>query len=535
MAPACSSLGSLSQLSGSSWLGSAIKMKLAAVLSDFIGSCARLTGKSRETGRFGANEREMRYSRHQSLIRSLIVTVTGYVSFPVVSFTSLPATLPVIHKPDYGTFKLTNMARTTKNLEELEALDGSSLNKGGLDKFKVYQEGQNRFHYGGSFEADQIRAREDDQAKETLTYGKQHSTVFKLLSATIIDVEPSTQSTLRCSVCPLQHPAFSCILSFALHTRDKQRKNLLDEFFTLFTGRFDPSSVFKLDSRRPCNKNKLYVASQDFSSRLTSLILHFTAMKLDYQPLVIQRKYKNNHVRGSMSADETWVLYLGQRCNLHANVTIEGTQATLIPSLDGHAQRYKAGENIVGWLGVYANFSDAKAMFDVRKEMLASHLLLSVDTNLEILNQAIKFLLAKGLLWKEDENGQREQVVDVPRWNELYAKMKPTGPAGASLAHSQSVIMYTKVGGKEAWIMLIGDHAFRAEGEQGQDTLKATEVPSPELLEGPLYPLGTSVHFKDDAVMQDAFRKICAIRPGSKLVFIKQALEVLLEEGAYLI
>ncbi|KAJ3805185.1 hypothetical protein F5876DRAFT_70012 [Lentinula aff. lateritia] len=362
-----------------------------------------------------------------------------------------------------------SQAWTTKNLEEFEALDGSSLNKGGLDKFKVYQEGQNRFHYGGGFEADQIRAREDDQAKETQTYGKQHSTVFKLLSATIIDVEPSTQSTLRCSDV-LILPPFSSLIP---------------------------------------------------------------AMKLDYQPLVIQRKYKNNHVRGSMSADETqWVLYLGQRCNLHANVTIEGTQATLIPSLDGHAQRYKAGENIVGWLGVYANFSDARAMFDVRKEMLASHLLLSVDTNLEILNQAIKLLLAKGLLWKEDENGQREQVVDVPRWNELYAKMKPTGPAGASLAHPQSVIMYTKVGGKEAWIMLIGDHAFRAEGEQGQDTLKATEVPSPELLEGPLYPLGTSVHFKDDAVMQDAFRKICAIRPGSKLVFIKQALEVLLEEGA---
>lgn len=81
--------------------------------------------------------------------------------------------------------------------------------------------------------------------------------------------------------------------------------------------------------------------------------------------------------------------------------------------------------------------------------------------------------------------------------------------------------------------MFIGEqYAFRAKEEQGEDTLEATEVRSPELLEGPLYPLGTSVHFKDDAAMQDAFRKICAIRPRSKLVFIKQALEVLLEEGA---
>ncbi|KAF8831023.1 hypothetical protein F5879DRAFT_404983 [Lentinula edodes] len=259
------------------------------------------------------------------------------------------------------------------------------------------------------------------------------------------------------------------------------------------------------------------------------------AMKFDYQQLAIQRQYKNKLTySSSMSADETWMLFLGQRCALHANVTIEETQATLIPSLDGQAQRYRPIKSNVGWLGVYANFSDAKAALTVKEEMLASSLLLGVDTNLEMLNQAIKFLLKKGLLWKEDENGQREQVGNVPRWNDLYTKMKLTkGPAGASLAHPQSVIMYTKVGGKEAWIMFIGEqYAFRAKEEQGEDTLEATEVRSPELLEGPLYPLGTSVHFKDDAAMQDAFRKICAIRPRSKLVFIKQALEVLLEEGA---
>ncbi|KAJ4464039.1 hypothetical protein C8R41DRAFT_860592 [Lentinula lateritia] len=256
-------------------------------------------------------------------------------------------------------------------------------------------------------------------------------------------------------------------------------------------------------------------------------------MKLDYQPLVIQRKYKGNFVRGSMSADETWMLYLGQGCTLHANVTIEGTRATLIPSLNGQAQRYSPDKSNLGRLGVYANFSDAKAVFTVRKEIVASNLLLGVDTNLEMLNQAIKFLLQKGLLWKEDENGQREQVGNVPRWNDLYTKMKPTGPAGASLAHPQSVIMYTKVGGEEAWIMLISEHyAFRAKREQDQDTLEATEVPSPEMLEGPLYPLGTSVHFKDDAAMQGAFRKIRAIRPRSKLNFIEQALKVLLAEGA---
>lgn len=81
--------------------------------------------------------------------------------------------------------------------------------------------------------------------------------------------------------------------------------------------------------------------------------------------------------------------------------------------------------------------------------------------------------------------------------------------------------------------MLISEHyAFRAKREQDQDTLEATEVPSPEMLEGPLYPLGTSVHFKDDAAMQGAFRKIRAIRPRSKLNFIEQALKVLLAEGA---
>ncbi|KAJ4483017.1 hypothetical protein C8J55DRAFT_605396 [Lentinula edodes] len=228
-----------------------------------------------------------------------------------------------------------------------------------------------------------------------------------------------------------------------------------------------------------------------------------------------KRELKMNEQPITTLRDETWMLFLGQRCALHANVTIEGTQPTLIPSLDG---RYRPITSNVGWLGVYANFSDAKAAFTVKEEMLASSLLLGADTNLEMLNQAIKFLLDKGLLWKEDENGQREQ---------------PTGPAGASLAHPQSVVMHTKVGGKEAWIMLIGEHyAFRAKGEQGEDTLEATEVRSPELLEGPSYPLGTSVHFKDDAAMQDAFRKICAIRPRSKLDFIKKALEVLLEEGA---
>lgn len=138
-------------------------------------------------------------------------------------------------------------------------------------------------------------------------------------------------------------------------------------------------------------------------------------------------------MRGSMSADETWMLYLGQGCTLHANVTIEGTRATLIPSLNGQAQRYSPDKSNLGRLGVYANFSDAKAVFTVRKEIVASNLLLGVDTNLEMLNQAIKFLLQKGLLWKEDENGQREQVGNVPRWNDLYTKMKPTGPAGASL------------------------------------------------------------------------------------------------------
>ncbi|KAJ4467135.1 hypothetical protein C8J55DRAFT_552194 [Lentinula edodes] len=90
MAPAYSPLGSLSELTGSSWLASAVKMKTAGVFSAFIGnSCACLTGKIRGTGRIGANEREMTYSSHQSPIRSLIVTVTGDVSFPVVRYPTI--------------------------------------------------------------------------------------------------------------------------------------------------------------------------------------------------------------------------------------------------------------------------------------------------------------------------------------------------------------------------------------------------------------------------------------------------------------
>ncbi|KAJ4475806.1 hypothetical protein C8R41DRAFT_869822 [Lentinula lateritia] len=179
----------------------------------------------------------------------------------------LPPCSLVIHKPDYGTVKVTNMngtrvsGTTTKNLEEFEVLGGSSLNKGGLDEFKLYQEGQNRFHYGAGNAVDgttgdrlwpangvqvlvyqfnipnisailsnsnhiyefedvnnnintesyrknihlnlndyeertflkqlpglggsssQIRAREDDQAKETQTYGKVYSIPVFLISS----------------------------------------------------------------------------------------------------------------------------------------------------------------------------------------------------------------------------------------------------------------------------------------------------------------------------------------------------------------
>ncbi|KAJ3804789.1 hypothetical protein EV368DRAFT_69506 [Lentinula lateritia] len=135
------------------------------------------------------------------------------------------------------------------------------------------------------------------------------------------------------------------------------------------------------------------------------------------------------HGYSTHSADEDWLLYVGNFQAFHSVVGKEG----LIPQrLNGPPSFNTAHINTPSYLKVYANFENPDAMASAFDTMCRN--IRGFDTNLQFIDRAIGYLVKELKVIYEYDNGVEKQVTELPeKWIALYNTMKPIGPAGAKV------------------------------------------------------------------------------------------------------
>ncbi|KAJ3892234.1 hypothetical protein GG344DRAFT_64787 [Lentinula edodes] len=250
------------------------------------------------------------------------------------------------------------------------------------------------------------------------------------------------------------------------------------------------------------------------------------------QSLSIQRSYRNQGRVGPglLKADEVWKLRVGSRyifdtCLSYKDGKVKAVPR-LIPRLVKAPGRLRFDSRSKGYLDAYANFTDENSVETTLNKMGDS--IGDVKTNLEALDSALRFLLANGLVWKKDANGNKEQLKDkLEEWSALYSEMKPLGPAGDSVDRLEINVMRTE----NAWVMFFGESlALKAKMNSYKRVVEAENVDNPELLEGVWFPLNLVANFEDRTMTL----KIWSLQADTELNFLGQVLELLARENALL-
>ncbi|KAJ3921899.1 hypothetical protein F5877DRAFT_64531 [Lentinula edodes] len=246
------------------------------------------------------------------------------------------------------------------------------------------------------------------------------------------------------------------------------------------------------------------------------------------QQLSIQRLYRDKKRvgPGSLKVDEVWKLRVGSKYIFDTYLSYKDGGVKLVPRLIENSKPFFFDRRIKGYLEAHVNFTDENSVATTLKEMSDS--IGDVETNLEALDSAVRFLLAKGLVWKKDANGNKEQLKDkLEKWSALYSEMKLLGPAGDSVDRLEINVMRTE----NAWVMFFGEAlALEAKMNSYKRIVEAAKVDNPELLEGALFPLNVVASFKD----RTTTLKIWSLQADTELNFLGQVLELLAREKALL-
>ncbi|KAJ3854944.1 hypothetical protein EV368DRAFT_62877 [Lentinula lateritia] len=269
-----------------------------------------------------------------------------------------------------------------------------------------------------------------------------------------------------------------------------------------------------------------------------------------YQPLLIQRSYKDKKRVGSgpLKAGEIWKLRVGSKYIFDTYLSYKDGKVKLIPHLIKDPEQFYPDRRVKSYLEAHANFTDEKSEATTLKEMGDS--IGDVKTNLEALDSAVRFLLAKGLVWEKDANGNEKQLQDkLEKWSAFYSEMEPLGPAGVStckylspfkiylplgvltlppIDHLEIKVMRTE----NAWVMFFGESlALEAKMNSYKHVVEAAKVENPELLEGVWFPLNVVAKLKDPSAIQQMWT---LIKADTELDLIGQVLELLVREKVLL-